>query len=66
MTDFPKRWLTIEETPRKLIAEGVAQMDPDCLVARVEGGDGKPLWIIYQGSGFVCGLGVRATPLAEH
>jgi hypothetical protein len=56
-------WITLEQVPRRLTVKGRAQMDPDCLVAYIEG-SAEPLWIVDDGAKtdrcFVIGLGVRA------
>jgi len=48
-------WRTDEQPPRRLDVLGISAIDPDCLVALLEGSD-KPLWIVEH-SGAVCGLG---------
>jgi hypothetical protein len=64
-TPFPQMWLTDEIPARAMIAKGRSAIDPDVLVAYVEG-DARPLWIVDNGTGtegcYVCGLGgdVRA------
>jgi hypothetical protein len=47
-------WITDECPARVLVVRGVSVIDPDCLVAYLEGID-KPLWIV-ENSGCVCGL----------
>lgn len=52
-------WITDETPARCLIVKGRSALDPDCLVAYVEGGT-KPLWIVDDGiqkdGAYVCGL----------
>jgi hypothetical protein len=50
----PEIWLTDEEPPRRLRVLGVAAVDPDCLVAYLEGSK-QALWIV-EWTGYVCGL----------
>ena len=45
---FPRRWMTAEEPPRRLTAKGVSGVDPDCLVAYLDGDD-HPLWMVWNG-----------------
>jgi hypothetical protein len=65
-------WLTNEKPARILIVEGRSAVDPDCLVAKVKDGDGKPLWIVGGDmcgkfvDCHVCGLhGVRASRASD-
>jgi hypothetical protein len=57
-------WITLEDTPRRLIVRGRSAIDPDCIVANLEG-DEKPLWIVQNASltdnCFVTGLNVHAS-----
>src|SRR5580765_3481102 len=56
-------WITDEAVARVLFVKGRSGVDPDCLVAYLEGDDSKPLWIVDGGRGgkvssaYVCGLG---------
>jgi len=49
-------WITNETPARVLFVKSRGGLDPDCLVAYLEGST-KPLWIIEH-SGYVCGLGL--------
>lgn len=55
-------WITDETPARALFVAGRSGIDPDCLVAYLEGDETKkPYWIVDHGNeGHVCGLGVRA------
>ena len=56
-------WMTLEEMPRKLTVKGRSAIDPDVLVAYLDG-DAAPYWIVDNGSidrCYVCGLDVRAS-----
>lgn len=61
-------WETNETPPRRLTVKGRSGIDPDVLVAHLDG-DTAPLWIVDDGVGkadaHVCGIGenVRASPL---
>lgn len=68
---YARIWITDEIPVRCLTVQGRSAIDPDCLVAYVEGSD-KPLWIIDDGSpqtkrAAVCGLegNVYARPVME-
>lgn len=42
-------WVTIEIPPRALFVKGRSAVDPDCLVAYVEGQPDKSVWIVDDG-----------------
>jgi hypothetical protein len=53
-------WRTREPIPRKLEVKGISAVDPDCLVAYLDG-QGRPLWIV-ESSGLVVGLSAETYP----
>ena len=53
-----QQWETKETPPRVLTVAGRSGIDPDVLVAYLDG-DSKPYWIV-EASGHVCGLDVKA------
>lgn len=63
MTCHPQIWITDEMPARALIVKGRSGVDPDCLVAFVDGDETKAhCWIVDDGdqhkaSAYVCGLG---------
>lgn len=64
-------WITHENPWRKLIVKGRSAIDPDCLVAHIEG-DERPLWIVDGGGPdprtkdcFVTGIDARASRAAN-
>ena len=58
-------WVTLEDKPRRLIVRGRALIDPDCLVAHLEGEPAESFWIVDGGGKidrcFVAGLDVLAS-----
>lgn len=62
-------WLTHEAPPRRLIVKGRSGIDPDCLVAHLEGDD-RPLWIVDDGekteNAYVTGIDVHASMESTH